>query len=67
MTKSGVTRGVTSENQPIATDIILNRNLIISGGCNRGVPMYIKTSIFQVVGTEGLHCIQRHCHFRESE
>ena len=41
------------------------RGIFISGGWNRGVPLY--TEVFQEVGIEGFHCIQRYLHFRVLE
>ena len=38
--------------------------MLISGGWNRGVPLYTEASSFQGVGIEEFHCIQRHLHFR---
>ncbi len=40
------------------------RGVLISGGWNRGVPLYTEVSSFQGVGIEGFHCIQRCPHFR---
>ena len=39
----------------------------ISGGWNRGVPLYTEMSSFQGVGIEEFHCIQRCPHFRVLE
>ena len=33
--------------------------ILITGGWNRGVPLYTEVSSFQGVGIEGFHCIQR--------
>ena len=43
------------------------RGVLISGGWNRGVPLYTEVSSFQGVGIEEFHCIQRCPHFRELE
>ena len=43
------------------------RGVLISGGWNRGVPLYTEVSSFQEVGIEGFHCIQRCPHFRRLE
>ena len=43
------------------------REVLISGGWNRGVPLYIEVSSFQGVGIEEFHCIQRCPHFRGLE
>ena len=43
------------------------RGVLISGGWNRGVPLYIEVSSFQGVGIEEFHCIQRCPHFRVLE
>ena len=40
------------------------RGVLISGGWNRGVPLYTEVSSFQGVGIEEFHCIQRCPHFR---
>ena len=39
----------------------------MSGGWNRGVPLYTEVSSFQEVGIEGFHCIQRCPHVRRLE
>ena len=39
----------------------------ISGGWNRGVPLYTEVSSFQRVGIEEFHCTQRCPHFRVLE
>ena len=39
-------------------DSTLYRGVLISGGWNRGVPLYTEVSSFQRVGIEGFHCIQ---------
>ena len=41
--------------------------VFISGGWNRGVPLYTEVSSFQSVGIEEFHCIQRCSHFRVLE
>ena len=43
------------------------RGVLISGGWNRGVPVYTEVSSFQGVGIEGFHCIQRCPHFKGLE
>ena len=43
------------------------RGVLISGGWNRGVPLYTEVSSFQGVGIEEFHCIQRCPHFRVLE
>ena len=40
------------------------RGVLISGGWNRGVPLYTEVSSFQGVGIEEFHYIQRCPHFR---
>ena len=40
------------------------RDVLISGGWNREVPLYTEMSSFQGVGIEEFHCIQRYLHFR---
>ena len=37
---------------------------LISGDWNRGVPLYTEASLFQGVGIQEFHCIQRCLHFR---
>ena len=37
----------------------IHRGVLISGGWNRGVPLYTEVSSFQVVGIEEFHCIHR--------
>ena len=46
---------------------LLNRGVLISGGWNRGVPMYTEVSSFQGIGIEGFHCIKRCPPFRVLE
>ena len=46
---------------------MIYRGVSISGGWNRGVPLYTEVSPFQGVGIEGFHCIQRCLHFRGLE
>ena len=46
---------------------IVYRGVLISGGWNRGVPLYTEVSSFQGVGIEEFHCIQRCPHFRGLE
>ena len=36
------------------------RGVLISGGWNRGGPLYIEVSSFQGVEIEGVHCIYIH-------
>ena len=43
------------------------RGVLISGGWNRGVPLYTEVSSFQGVGIEEFHSIQRCPHFRVLE
>ena len=43
------------------------RGVLISGGWNRGVPLYREVSSFQGVGIEEFHCIERCPHFRGLE
>ena len=43
------------------------QSVLISGGWNRGVPLYTEVSSFQGVGIEEFHCIQRCPHFRGLE
>ena len=43
------------------------RGVLISGCCNRGVPLYTEMSSFQGVGIEEFHCIQRCPRFRVLE
>ena len=40
------------------------RGVLISGCCNREVPLYTEVSSFQGVVIERFHCIQRCPHFR---
>ena len=47
--------------------VTVYRGLLISGGWNRGVPLYTEVSSFQVVRIEEFHCIQRCPHFRGLE
>ena len=47
--------------------LCIYRGVSISGGWNRGVPLYTEVSPFQGVGIEGFHCIQRCLHFRGLE
>ena len=43
------------------------RGVLILGGWNRGIPLYTKVSLFQGVGIEEFHCIQRCPHIRVLE
>ena len=43
------------------------RGVLISGGWNRGVPLYTEVSSFQGVEIDESHCIQRCPHFRGLE
>ena len=43
------------------------RGVLISGCWNRGVPLYTEVSLFQGVGIEEFHCIQKCPHFRRLE
>ena len=43
------------------------RGVLISGCWNRGVPLYTEVSLFQGVGIEEFHCIQRCPHFKGLE
>ena len=43
------------------------RGVLTSGGWNRGVPLYTEVSLFQSVGIEEFHCIQRCPYFRVLE
>ena len=49
------------------TRVSVYRVVLISGGWNRGVPLYTEVSSFQGVGIEEFHCIQRCPHFRVLE